>query len=160
MKQAGDQTGVSQKTAGHKLERLIYAGIVHPEFAISYRACYFLCYTILQSYLKGGCDHRTESQFQGQCSGDFDVAITLATIIVDWARLMPDYFPENSDMGEPGRAQISGQFLTILKFARPPMKKAALKLISTAKTGDASATIGALKQLGGTCKSCRDKFKY
>ncbi|MGB0308669.1 MAG: cytochrome c [Paracoccaceae bacterium] len=38
-------------------------------------------------------------------------------------------------------------------------EKAALTLISTAKTGDVSATIGALKQLGGTCKSCHDNFK-
>ena len=32
--------------------------------------------------------------------GDFDTVITQATTIADWARVMPDYFPENSDSGD------------------------------------------------------------
>ena len=39
--------------------------------------------------------------------GDFDVVITQATTIADWARVMPDFFPENSDMGDTkSRADI------------------------------------------------------
>ena len=92
--------------------------------------------------------------------GDFDAAITQATTIADWARVMPDYFPENSDMGDTkARPDIWTDF-DDFKIRASANEKAALKLISTAKTGDASATIGALKQLGGTCKSCHENFKY
>jgi|TARA_B100001939_G_scaffold16841_1_gene14071 cytochrome c556 len=91
--------------------------------------------------------------------GDFDAAITQATTIADWARVMPDYFPENSDMGDTkARADIWMDF-DGFKSRASANEKAALTLISTAKTGDVSATIGALKQLGGTCKSCHDNFK-
>ena len=91
--------------------------------------------------------------------GDFDAAITQATTIADWARVMPDYFPENSDSGDTkARADIWMDF-DGFKSRASANEKAALTLISTAKTGDVSATIGALKQLGGTCKSCHDNFK-
>ena len=91
--------------------------------------------------------------------GDFDTVITQATTIADWARVMPDYFPENSDMGDTkARAEIWMDFDGFTSRASAN-EKSALTLISTAKTGDVSATIGALKQLGGTCKSCHDNFK-
>ena len=39
--------------------------------------------------------------------GDFDAAITQAKIIANWAKVMPDYFPENSDIGDTkARADI------------------------------------------------------
>ena len=90
---------------------------------------------------------------------DFDTVITQATTIADWARVMPDYFPENSDGGDTkARADIWMDF-DGFKSRASANEQAALKLISTAKTGDLSATIGALKALGGTCKSCHDNFK-
>ena len=91
--------------------------------------------------------------------GDFDTVITQATTIADWARVMPDYFPENSDSGgTKARADIWMDF-DGFKSRASANEQAALTLISTAKTGDVSATIGALKTLGGTCKSCHDNFK-
>ena len=81
------------------------------------------------------------------------MAITLATIIVDWARVMPDYFPENSDMGDTKARPDIWTDNDDFKIRASANEKAAIKLISTVKTGDASTTIGALKQLGGTCKS-------
>ena len=91
--------------------------------------------------------------------GDFDTVITQATTIADWARVMPDYFPENSDSGDTkARADIWMDF-DGFKSRASANEQAALTLISTAKTGDVSATIGALKALGGTCKSCHDNFK-
>ena len=91
--------------------------------------------------------------------GDFDTVITQTTIIADWARVMPNYFPENSDTGDTkARADIWMDF-DDFKNRASANEKAALTLISTAKTGDVSATIGALKVLGGTCKSCHDNFK-
>ena len=91
--------------------------------------------------------------------GDFETVVTQATIIAEWARMIPNYFPENSDSGDTkARADIWINFddFKTRAFAN---EKAALTLISTAKTGDVSATIGALKGLGGTCKSCHDNFK-
>ena len=91
--------------------------------------------------------------------GDFDTVIMQASTIADWARVMPDYFPENSDSGNTkARADIWMDF-DGFKSRASANEQAALTLISTAKAGDVSATIGALKALGGTCKSCHDNFK-
>ena len=91
--------------------------------------------------------------------GDFDTVITQATTIANWARVMPDYFPENSDSGDTkARANIWMDF-DGFKSRASANEQAALTLIGTAKTGDVPATIGALKALGGTCKSCHDNFK-
>ena len=91
--------------------------------------------------------------------GDFETVVTQATIIADWARVMPNYFPENSDNGDTkARANIWLDF-DDFKNRASANEKAALTLISTAKTEDVVTTIGALKALGGTCKSCHDNFK-
>ena len=92
-------------------------------------------------------------------AGNFDAAISQATTIANWARVMPDYFPANSVKGDTkARADIWIDFDGFQSRASAN-EKAALTLISTAKTGDVSATIGALKQLGGACKSCHNNFK-
>jgi cytochrome c556 len=92
--------------------------------------------------------------------GDFDTVITQATTIADWARVMPNYFPENSHSGDTkARADIWMDF-DGFKSRASGNEQAALTLISNAKTGDVSATIGALKTLAGTCKSCHENFKY
>jgi cytochrome c556 len=91
--------------------------------------------------------------------GDFDIVITQATTIARWARVMPDYFPENSDRGDTkARADVWMDF-NGFKSRASANEQAALKLISTAKTGDVPATIGAFKALGGTCKACHQNFK-
>ena len=91
--------------------------------------------------------------------GDFDTVITQSTTIADWARVMPNYFPENSDSGDTkARADIWMDF-DGFKSRASANEQAALTLISTAKTGDVSTTISAFKALGGTCKSCHDNFK-
>ena len=91
--------------------------------------------------------------------GDFDVLITQATTIANKALVVPEFFLENSDMGViKARADIWMDF-DGFKSRASANEKAALTLISTAKTGDVSATIDALQQLGGTCKSCHDNFK-
>ena len=91
--------------------------------------------------------------------GDFGTVITQATTIADWARVMPNYFPENSDSGDTkARADIWIDF-DGFKSRASANEQAALTLISNAKTEDVSTTIVALKALGGTCKSCHDNFK-
>ena len=92
-------------------------------------------------------------------NSDFETVVTQATTIADWARVMPNYFPENSDSGDTkARADIWMNF-NDFKNRASTNEKAALTLISTAKTRDVSATIGALRSLGGTCKSCHNNFK-
>ena len=91
--------------------------------------------------------------------GDFDAVIEQATTIANWARVMPNYFPENSDSGDTkARADIWMDF-DGFKGRASANEQAALTLIITAKTGDVAATIGASKALGGTCKSCHDNYK-
>ena len=68
--------------------------------------------------------------------GDFDTVITQATTIADWARVMPDYFPENSDSGDTkARADIWMDF-NGFKSRASGNEQAALTLISSAKTGE------------------------
>ncbi len=92
-------------------------------------------------------------------AGDFEMVVRQATTIANWALVMPNYFPENSDSGNTkARAEIWMDF-DGFKNRASANEQAALKLIGTAKTGDVSATIGALKALGSTCKSCHANFK-
>ena len=55
--------------------------------------------------------------------GNFDTVITHATTIADWARVMANYIPENSDSAIPRNAPIFGWILTDLRAAHPPMNK-------------------------------------
>ena len=92
-------------------------------------------------------------------AGDFETVVTQATTIADWARVMPDYFPENSDSGgTKARADIWMDF-DAFKRSASKNEKAALELISIANKGDMSSTINAVKQLGVSCKSCHNNFK-
>ena len=47
------------------------------EVAINYRAGDFLFSDLQQSYRKGGCDRRTEGQFQSRASTNEKTALTL-----------------------------------------------------------------------------------
>jgi len=92
-------------------------------------------------------------------SGDFDSVIKEATKIAKWAQVIPNHFPEGSDTGDTkARAEIWMDFEGF-KSRASDNEAATLALISTAKTGDLSATITALKSLGGTCKACHTSFK-
>ena len=88
--------------------------------------------------------------------GKFDTVITQTTSIEDWARVMPDYFSENSDNGDTkARAEINKDF-DEFKSRASANERAPLIMISTAKSRDISVTIAALKALGGICKSCHE----
>ena len=92
-------------------------------------------------------------------AGDFETVVTQATTIARWAKVMPNYFPANSDMGDTkARPDIWIDF-DAFKRSASKNEKAALKLISIANKGDMSSTINAVKQLGVSCKSCHNNFK-
>ena len=68
--------------------------------------------------------------------GDFDTVITQAKTIADWARVMPNYFPENSDSGDTKACADIWMDFDGFKSRASGNEQAALTLISTAKTGD------------------------
>ena len=92
-------------------------------------------------------------------AGDFETVVAQATTIAKWAKVMPNYFPADSDVGDTkARPDIWIDF-DAFKRSASKNEKAALKLISIANKGDMSSTINAVKQLGVSCKSCHNIFK-
>ena len=92
-------------------------------------------------------------------AGDFDTVVTQATTIAKWAKVMPNYFPANSDMGDTKARPDIWMDFDAFKRSASKNEKAALELISTVNKGDMSSTINAVKQLGVSCKSCHNNFK-
>ena len=90
---------------------------------------------------------------------DFDTVVKHAKTIATWANIMTEYFPDGSDTGDTeARAEIWLDFNTFSIRAKNN-EEAALTLIKTAKTGDLSETIKALKSVSISCKSCHNQFK-
>ena len=90
---------------------------------------------------------------------DFKTIATAATSIRDWARVMPDYFPEGS--GEaPSKAspRIWESFDSFVNEAKAH-ETAADALISAAQTGNEDLTKNAFEYLAKTCSSCHKKFR-
>ncbi|MDA9765476.1 cytochrome c [Alphaproteobacteria bacterium] len=90
---------------------------------------------------------------------DFKTIATAATSIRDWARVMPDYFPEGS--GEaPSKAlpRIWESFDSFVNEAKAH-EIAADALILAAQSEQQDETINAFKQLAQTCSSCHKAFR-
>ena len=92
-------------------------------------------------------------------AGDFETVVTQATTIAKWAKVMPNYFPANSDVGDTKARPDIWMDFDAFKRSASKNEKAALELISIANKGDMSSTINAVKQLGVSCKSCHNNFK-
>ena len=92
-------------------------------------------------------------------AGDFETVVTQATSIAKWAKVMPNYFPANSDVGDTKARPDIWMDFNAFKRSASINERAALELIKTAKAGDTSAAIAAVKQLGGSCKSCHNNFR-
>ena len=92
-------------------------------------------------------------------AGDFEKVVTQATTIAQWAKVMPNYFPANSDVGDTKARPDIWMDFDAFKRSASKNEKAALELISIANKGDMSSTINAVKQLGVSCKSCHNNFK-
>ena len=92
-------------------------------------------------------------------AGDFEKVVTQATTIAKWAKVMPNYFPANSDVGDTKARPDIWMDFDAFKRSASKNEKAALELISIANKGDMSSTINAVKQLGVSCKSCHNNFK-
>ena len=92
-------------------------------------------------------------------AGDFETVVTQATTIAKWAKVMPNYFPANSDVGDTKARPDIWMDFDAFKRSASKNEKAALELISIANKGEISSTIDAVKQLGSSCKSCHNNFK-
>lgn len=97
-------------------------------------------------------------------SGSPDMAViqTAAATVVEKSTGMEDWFPEGTgpDSGVETDAlaviwEDNPDFLTKVS----DMQGAAAKFNEAAQGGDAAAIGGAMKELGGTCKSCHDKYR-
>lgn len=77
--------------------------------------------------------------------------------IADWAKVMPDYFPEGS--ASPSvKGDLWDNFDLFVKQANDN-REAAMALIAVADSGDSDKIVGALRAVGATCKACHQNFK-
>ena len=89
---------------------------------------------------------------------DFAAIAEAATLMADWADVMPDYFPAGST--SPGaRDEIWADF-DDFKSKAADNANAARDLQQLALAGtDKSAIAAAAKKLGGTCKACHQSYR-
>ena len=89
---------------------------------------------------------------------DFAAIAEAATLIADWADVMPDYFPAGST--SPGaRDEIWADF-DDFKSKAADNAKAARDLQQLALAGaDKGSIVAAAKKLGGTCKACHQSYR-
>ncbi len=93
-------------------------------------------------------------------AGDMDTINAEAKRIAAWASVMPEYFPEGSDMGETkARPEIWENWDDFLTKAKAN-HDAALALADIAATGDMDAIPTAFKALSDTCGACHKLYKY
>ena len=89
---------------------------------------------------------------------DFAAIAEAATLIADWADVMPDYFPAGST--SPGaRDEIWADFDDFKSKAADNAKAARdLQQLVLAST-DKGAIVATAKKLGGTCKACHQSYR-
>lgn len=93
-------------------------------------------------------------------TGDMDVISEQANLIAAWAEVMPDYFPEDSAMGDTkARPEIWENWDDFLAKANAN-HDAAIALANLADAGDADALPMAMKALSDTCGACHKLYKY
>ena len=92
--------------------------------------------------------------------GDMETISNEAKAIADWAKVMPEFFPDGSDMGDTkARPEIWENWDDFLAKAAAN-QDAALALAELAATGDQDALPGAFGALSKTCGDCHKLYKY
>ena len=91
-------------------------------------------------------------------ANDFAAIAEAATLIADWADVMPDYFPTGS--ASPGaRDEIWADF-DDFKSKAADNAEAARDLQQLALAGtDKGSIVAAASKLGGTCKACHQSYR-
>ena len=90
---------------------------------------------------------------------DFKTIATAATSIRDWARVMPDYFPEGSGEAPSKASPRIWELFDMFVIEAKVHETAADALILAAQTGKEDLTKIAFKQLAQTCSSCHKAFR-
>ena len=89
---------------------------------------------------------------------DFAAIAEAATLIADWADVMPDYFPAGST--SPGARDDIWADFDDFKSKAADNAKAARALQKLALAGsDKTAITAAAKKMGGTCKVCHQSYR-
>ena len=90
---------------------------------------------------------------------NFKIVANSAADLRDWARIIPNYFPEGSGM-PPSEAspRIWEEFDSFIATAKNH-EIAAINLMNAAKAGQEAEAIDAFKALAGTCSACHRKFR-
>ena len=89
---------------------------------------------------------------------DFAAIVEAATLMADWADVMPDYFPAGSE-SRGASDEIWADF-DDFKSKAADNAKAARDLRQLASAGtDKGAIVGAARKLGGTCKECHQSYR-
>ena len=90
---------------------------------------------------------------------DFEIVTNSAADLRDWARVIPDYFPEGSGM-PPSEAspRIWEEFDSFIATAKNH-EIAAINLMNAAKAAQEAEAIEAFRVLAGTCSACHQKFR-
>ena len=89
---------------------------------------------------------------------DFAAIAEAATLIGDWADVMPDYFPAGST--SPGARDDIWADFDDFKSKAADNAKAARELHQLALAGtDKGAIAKAAKKMGGTCKACHQSYR-
>ncbi|MEC7209308.1 MAG: cytochrome c [Pseudomonadota bacterium] len=89
---------------------------------------------------------------------DFAAIAEAATLIADWADVMPDYFPAGST--SPGARDDIWADFDDFKSKAADNAKAARALQKLALAGsDKTAITAAAKKMGGTCKACHQSYR-
>lgn len=91
--------------------------------------------------------------------GDLESVVELAGTIKNWAEQIPDYFPAGSG-GKPSQASpaIWADFSGFADAAARHAEAASV-LITTAESGQITASIAAAKQLAQTCTACHRSYR-
>ena len=92
--------------------------------------------------------------------GDRETIINEAEAIARWAKAMPEFFPNGSDMGDTkARPEIWENWDDVLAKTAAN-QDAAETLASLAAAGDDDALPGAFGALSKTCGDCHNLYKY
>lgn len=92
--------------------------------------------------------------------GDRETIINEAEAIARWAKAMPEFFPNGSDMGDTkARPEIWENWDDFLAKSAAN-QDAAETLASLAAVGDDDALPGAFGALSKTCGDCHNLYKY
>ena len=92
-------------------------------------------------------------------SGDFQTVISRSEGGSSWASKIPSYFSVRRDPSDiNAHAEIWFEF-DAFKAKAKANETAAQTLVIAAKSGNQSAMIAGLKNLGASCKSCHSDFK-